>query len=377
MKRASGSLSIEARRLEAELGELARRLHRRMFGADVPFPKRLSIDVSIPAEPETDAAAGPALLSRLSAALQKTGARADAILPGRVFCYRCESGDCDHSAPPRAQAVFAGFSPTGQPEWKDLGQVLLEARHENVDALFADPPSALALVQPGRELKARLLHPFGKSSKTYDLLAQLVAGPFGGDGRARPAALTVQAIESRRPDGRTRLTLHRIGAEAGAFLDAHPEHPFSIAFPAARDRLAAIERDLGTGEPAPARRSELMRRIPGILHDLRRVVERGGRQRERRTRHADERRLENRPTQAALQDAWKASDADLLADDARGTLIVLGPRGRAHAFTPGGKHVTSLILDRDALSRRIARRRWRPATSTEIQTLRTALPAKQ
>jgi hypothetical protein len=348
-----------------------------MFGADASFPARLSIDIEIPAGPRTDSAAGPELLSRLSTALQKTGARADAILPGRVFCYRCESGACEHAAPLRPQAVFAGYSPTGQPEWKDLGQVLLEARHENVDALFGDPPAALAHVQPGRDLKARLLHPFGKSSKTYDVLAQLVAGPFGGDRRLPPSALTVQAIESRHPGGRTRLTLHRVGDEAVEFLDAHPEHPFSIAFPAARARLAAIENDLASGEPAPARRSELMRKIPGILHDLRRVVERGGRQRERRTRHADERSRENRPTQAALQDAWKASDTDLLADDARGTLIVLGPRGRAHAFTPGGKHVTSLILDREALSRRMARKRWRPATSAEIQILRAALPARQ
>lgn len=374
MKRADGSLSAEARRLEAELDALARRLHRKMFGADVPFPGRVAIDIAIPAEPETDSAAGPALLSRLSAALQKSGARADAILPGRVFCYRCERGDCEHSTPPRPQGVFAGYSPTGQPEWKDLGQVLLEARHENVDALFADPPAALALVQPGRELKARLLHPFGKSSKTYDLLAQLVAGPFGGD---RRFALTLQAIESRRPDGGTRLTLHRIGAEAGEFLDTHPEHPFSIAFPAARNRLAAIETALGAVDSAPGRRSELMRKIPGILHDLRRAVERGGRQRERRTRHADARRLENRPTQSALQDAWKASDADLLADEARGTLIVLGPRGRAHAFTPAGRHVTSLILDREALSRRMARKRWRPATPAEIEGLRSSLPARQ
>jgi len=376
MKPGDGSLSARARRLESELADLARRLHRRMFGADASFPGRLSIDIEIPAAPQTDSAAGPELLSRLSAALQKTSARADAILPGRVFCYRCESGGCEHAAPPRPQAVFAGFSPTGQPEWKDLGQVLLEARHENVDALFGDPPAALAHVQPGRDLKARLLHPFGKSSKTFDVLAQLVAGPFGGDRHLPSSALTVQAIESRHPDGRTRLTLHRVGSEAVEFLDAHPEHPFSIAFAAARTRLAAIEKDLAAGEPAPARRSELMRKIPGILHDLRRAVERGGRQRERRTRHADERRRENRPTQAALQDAWKASDTDLLADDARGTLIVLGPRGRAHAFTPGGKHVTSLILDREALSRRMARKRWRPATSAEIQLLRAALPAR-
>jgi len=348
-----------------------------MFGAQAPFPDRISIDVAIPAEPPIDAAAAPPLLSRLTAALQKSGARTDSVLAGRVFCHRCERADCDHASPPRPQAVFAGYTPTGQPEWKDLGQVLLEARHENLEALFADPPASLGLVQPGRELKSRLLHPFGKASKSYDLLSQLVAGPFGGDRRSALFAVTVQAIESRHPTGRTRLVLQRIGAEAAGFFDARPEHPFSIALHAARARLAAIEQDLAAGDAAPARRSELMRKIPGILHDLRRVVERGSRQRERRTRHAAERSLENRPTQAALQDAWKASDGDLLADESRGTLIVLGPRGRAHAFTPEGKHVTSLILDREALSRRIARKRWRPATPAEIQVLRTALPARQ
>jgi hypothetical protein len=38
--------------------------------------------------------------------------------------------------------------------------------------------------------------------------------------------------------------------------------------------------------------------------------------------------------------------------------------------------VTSLILDREALSRRIARKRWRPATAAEIAGLRTALPVR-
>jgi hypothetical protein len=378
VKRGRESLSGEARKIEGEIADLARRMHRRMFGAEAPFPEalRVSVEVSIPPRRSDGSEAAPALLAGIGAALQRTGSRADPVVAGRVFCYRCDRADCEHSAPPRPQSVFSGFSPTGQPQWTDLAQALLEARHERVDELFSSS-APLALVQPGRDLKARLLHPFGKSSKTYDVLGQIVAGHFGAPGGAPLSAITVQAVESRSPEGRTRLSLNRIGAEASAFLDAHPEHGFAVALQSARGRLGQIEDDLAQDAVSPARRSELMRRIPGILQDLRRVLERSGRQSGRRTKHAVERRRENRPTHAAIQDAWSAADADLLADETRGTLIVLGPRGRAHAFTPEGRHVTSLILDREALSRRIARRRWRPATPEEIQTLRTALPARQ
>ncbi len=375
MKRGRGSLSAEARRIESEIADLARRLHRKTFGG-APFPEKLRIpfELTLPPAVPDDSAAAPALLAGVADALRRAGTRIDPVAAGRVFCYRCDRSDCEHAAPPRPQSVFAGFSPTGQPQWSDLAQVLLDSKHERVDELFSSPVP-LGLVQSGRELKAKLLHPFGKSSKTYDLLGQLVAGHFGGGG-APVSALTVQAVESRSADGGTRLTLNRIGAEAAGWLEAHPEHGFSQALQAARARLAQIEDELAQRSPSAARRSELMRKVPGILHDLRRVLERSGRQQERRTKHAVERRRENRPTHAALQDAWSAADADLLADETRRTMIVLGPRGRAHAFTPEGRHVTSLILDREALSRRLARKRWRQATPAEIQALRTALPAR-
>lgn len=373
MKRGRGSLSAEARRIESEIADLARKLHRKTFG-DAPFPEKLTVglELAIPPPALDDSAASPALLSGLADALRRTGARADPIVAGRVFCYRCDRADCEHAAPPRPQSVFAGFSPTGQPQWTDLAQALLEAKHERVDELFSSA-APLGLVQPGRELKARLLHPFGKSSKTYDVLGQLVAGHFGG---IPGSALTVQAVESRSPEGGTRLTLNRIGSEASAWLDEHPDHGFAQAFQVSRGRIAQIENEVSAATVSAARRSELMRKIPGILHDLRRVLERSGRQTERRTKHAIERRRENRPTHAAIHDAWAAADGDLLADEARGTMIVLGPRGRAHAFTPEGRHVTSLILDREALSRRLARKRWRPATPAEILALRTALPTR-
>src|SRR5215471_7461648 len=201
-------LSAEARRIENAIADLARRLHRNAFG-DIPFPERLRIplELAIPPAAPDDASASPALLAGIAEALRRAGARAEPVAAGRVFCYRCGSAGCEHAVPPRAQSVFAGFSPTGQPQWNDLAQALLDARHERVDELFTST-APLALVQAGRDLKARLLPPFGKSSKTYDVLGQIVVGHFGAP-TGPLSSITVQAVESRSPEGGTRLTLNR------------------------------------------------------------------------------------------------------------------------------------------------------------------------
>lgn len=366
----SPSIADLARRIEADLADLAKRIHAEMFGAGVAAPGKLAVrlELSLPA----GESGAPSLTEQVSRDVREAESRGRAFRFGHVYCYRCENEDCEHSMPPRPQSVSTGYGPTGQPQWSDLAQVLLEARHDRVEELFGAAPSPLALVQMGRGLKHRLLHPFGKASKRYDLLGQLVAGYFGG-GESPVCAVTVQAVETRDPDGHTRLVLNRVGPAAALYFDELPDHWFPAALASARGKLARIEEDLSAAGDR-GRRSERMRRIPGILHDLRRAIERAGRQKERRTRHAADRRRENRPTHAALKDAWGAPDASLLADDSRGTLIVLGPNGRAHAFTPAGRLVTSLTLDREALGRRIQRERWRHATREEIRTLREALP---
>src|SRR5262249_6583697 len=154
----------------------------------------LHLDLSIPSG-ET---AGPGrseqtLSGQVARDVREAASRADSFQAGHVYCYRCEAAVCDHALPPRPAAVFSGYGPTGQPQWMDLAQVLLEARHERVEELFT-APSPLALVQAGRDLKHRLLHPFGKASKRYDLLGQVVAGYFRG-GDSDTCAVTVQAVE--------------------------------------------------------------------------------------------------------------------------------------------------------------------------------------
>ena len=350
-----------ARRIESEIAELVRRTHRELFGAGAPAPGpiRLTLDLAVPPGEGLESLAG-----QIARAVRRAASAGEAVRPGRVFCYRCESASCEHSGAPRPQSVFGGYGPTGVPQWTDLAQLLLDLKDARVDELFEDPPATVARLIYGRELKGRQLHPFGRASKRYDLLGQLVAGYFG----ARPdtlSAVTVQAVESRHADGRTRLALNVVGA-------APPDPAFADALRSARLRLEGIEEDLArSGDPGE--RSRRLSRIPGLLSELGRSIERAARQRGRRTRHAEERREERRPTQTAMRDAREAGDGSLYRDEERNTLIVLGPRGRVHAFTAEGKHVTTLTLESDALERRLRRERWRPARGDEIAEFRKSL----
>lgn len=52
---------------------------------------------------------------------------------------------------------------------------------------------------------------------------------------------------------------------------------------------------------------------------------------------------------------------------------MLGARGRAHLFSPAGKHVTSIRFDPPAIERRRDRKRWRPASRDEIDALQAAV----
>lgn len=365
--RRAPSLEQTARRIESEIADLVRQAHALLFGAGVPPPGALPLSLELQVEPEGrgSSAPGESLADQVLRAVRRRAAAGDAWHPGRVFCYRCESPDCDHSSPPRPQSVFAGYGPTGIAQWADLAQFLLDLKDDRVEELFREPPATVSRLVYGRELKGRQLHPFGRASKRYDLLGQLVAGHFG----SRPGAsfaVTVQAVESRYPDGRARISLNLIGSEPA-------EPAFQDAFRIARGRVQSIEEDLAHGQAAPERRSQLLRRVPGLLAEMGRSIERAARQHGRRTRHAEERRGERRPTQAATRDAREASDGSIYADDDRGTLIVVGPRGRVHAFTPGGRHVTTLTLEGEALPRRLRQERWRPARREEIARLRDSL----
>jgi hypothetical protein len=114
--------------------------------------------------------------------------------------------------------------------------------------------------------------------------------------------------------------------------------------------------------------------VDGILRGLARRLERDRRARGRRTRHAEQRHKSGkRPTRKAVDDAREVNADSVMVDEARGTLVVLGERGRTHFFTPGGRLVSSVSYGKEAIARKIKLDRWRPATAEEAESLRSRL----
>jgi hypothetical protein len=122
---------------------------------------------------------------------------------------------------------------------------------------------------------------------------------------------------------------------------------------------------------------ELLRQVPGILRRLADCLERGGRQGQRRTHHAERRREDQRPVQKALEDAREARPDALFYDLKAHTFIVTGPRGRTHAFNAQGRHVTSFQIRPGAVEFRLRTERWRSATADEVAAIRGAWTAEE
>jgi hypothetical protein len=331
----------------------------------------------------------PPLADQVGRQIEEVQAAHSVYQPGQVWCFRCESAECAHAAPPSAVSVFKAYTATGLPEWQDLHQAFIAAQDPRVDRLFADTPDTLALVQLGHALRQDQLSSFGRSSKTYAILGQVVAGYFqmprraaGRDGTGR-LAMTFQVVEMRGRTGGLELRLNTLaGVPAGVRLDdLFAEEWESWAFRARELATRALAAMSERAEAArQGRRSEelqgVMRRVPSVLRRLAEFLERGHRQGRRRTRHVEERRQhDGRPVHKALDDARAAVADSVYVDEKSGTLVVCGAQARAHVFNPAGRHVTSFVLGPGDLELRLRTRRWRRATPEEATGLRQKLHA--
>lgn len=326
----------------------------------------------------------PPLSAQVMGRLEEAQAAHAVYRPGRVWCFRCESAECDHAAPPSPVAVFRAYTSTGLPEWQELHQAFIAAQDPRVDRLFANAPEVVALVQSGRELRHEQLSSFGRSSKTYSILGQVVAGYFrlprrvAGRDESRRLAVTFQVVETRGPGGRLEVRLNTIaGVPVGVDLDdlfAEAWEPWALrARELAVRALAALSQRAQAAREA-ARSEEFqaaMRRVPTVLRRLAEFLERGHRQGRRRTRHVEDRRQQDqRPVHKAMDDAREAPAEAVYADEKAGTLVICGPQSRAHVFNVEGRHVTSFVLGPGAVDFRLRTRRWRQATPEEAAALK-------
>ncbi|MEW6442461.1 MAG: hypothetical protein AB1640_16100 [bacterium] len=373
-ERAAAELPVRATELARVLAAAAQDALAEMFGprADLsqPFPLELRVLVE-PGSPWKVSARTP-LEEQIRAAVREMATRADAYRYGRVYCYRCETCDCTHALPASPTTVFGGYSSTGVPQWQELSQVLLDLHHAQVDLLYSPLGQELvAVFMDAAPLKQRQLNVFGKQSKTYDILGQVVFGflellpPTATPRKLERVAFTLQAVESRRPDGSARLELNVLGRfnDGSSAMDSltlrpHNRRILNILLDG-RQRLAALA-PRSTARPSRPLPIETVPRAEEILKRMARALERAGRQTFRRTAHAEERRADRRPTFKALEDVAGASAESVLWDAHRSTIVVLGPRNRVHVFSPEGRHVTTLVLESEEVRSRMRRGRWQP-----------------
>lgn len=344
-------------------------------------PVSLHLSVRIDASFDWKTEFDPPLHGQIASQFAHFEAARDVFSAGHVYCFRCASSACDHSVPPTSLHVFSGFDATGRPEWKEFTQVLLDEKDERVDQLYLKPPRLLAAYQAGKALKGRQLAAFGKASLSYSVLGQVVAG-YLRNGEQR-TAVTLQVVEGRTRDGDLQLRLNPISSAVdGGFLvewlSSEQSASLFRAIQIAERELHRVEELARAARQAhdQERANQMMGRIPAIMRRLGENIERGGRQGERRTFHAESRRQEQRPVHKALDDARAASLASCYYDEKSKTFIVVGDRGRTHAFSRNGRHVTSFTTKPSAIAMRLRTRRWRPAEISEWDEVRRSIGSR-
>lgn len=305
----------------------------------------------------------------------------DAILkPGHVYCLRCNDAGCEHSTIENERQVFAGYGPSGMPRFLDFGQWVLERQSPHLDRLYQKPPRLVTDVISGRDLDAQLLPAFRDRKTHFRLHGQVTAGWFRLPRRDRTLgslAVTFQILSSAKKSGK-KTRFRRLGLNLlvrgfddeplEALYDRVDEVPWSAAVTWGQEALDSIERSQYKKSTSG---NNLERRIDGVLQGIGRRLQHDRRAREKRTDHAQQRHDEgDRPTRLAQRDLAQAKDERILFDTRRKTLVVLGPRGRAHVWSPAGKLVTSLRASPDSIQRKRKLKIWRPATQDEINTLR-------
>jgi len=335
------------------------------------------------------------------------------FVPGAVYCLRCNGADCEHAAPPGPRQVFAGYGKTGVPRFLDFGQLLLERSDPRVDRLYGNKPPLLAHTHVGRDLTADLLDAYRDNEAGYLLHGQVAAGWYrvpDAAGRPGVVALTFQLVSTRPPGNPRRFGLNVLGTGPEGeplehLFDRLGELPWSPHVRWAQEALESIERTAAkaSGRGGEQRRGKkkggkgkggqggqgkggqggrdrvskaVEKRLTGVLNGLSRRLEKGRRAKERKTLHARERHAQSdRPTEMALADLARAGRDDVMVDRRQETLVVLGDKGRAHVFNPGGKLVTSIRYAPESIERRRKQDRWRPASPEEVATLRGKVAA--
>jgi hypothetical protein len=351
------------------VGQIEGRIDRHPAGPVISGEReslRLRLDLPLSASEEDLDRLADELWERIDGGIRDILAQRASFRIGRVFCLRCASAECEHSAPARPREVFAGYGPSGVPRFVDLGELLLARQDPRVGELFEDRGGVVSCTMTEDEVMEQVLPSFREGSHAYRIHGQVAAGWYripDPDGRSRAMALTVQVVSAKQRRTRRSFGVNVLGVGPGEepldhLHDRLPEVPWA---PAVRWGQTVLRNA----------RNMPPRRVEGLVAGLARRLERQARAVQRKTRHAVDRHQEGtRPTRMAWSDLARAEPGSLLYDTRRQTLIVVGERGRSHVFSLEGKLVTSVRYPPATVSRRLASGLWRAATPEEELRLR-------
>ena len=374
----SGGAAPDAR-LRAALDQAVAALRDLARQADVPLPDSVQIDLR-PRHSAPERVAG--VIADMHAALSAARPAEDLWRAGAVHCFWCASSDCAHARPPSPGSVFAGYAATGKAEWVDFVQSCVDRRLPGLDGLFAEPPHPVAFVQQ-EELTGELLPGFGREDHAWRLRGQVVIGMVPAD-LQRPkgdrVAFAIQVVETRRPQAPLMLRVNLVGMDSSQITAAASDGPARSTAEQLRRLVQGahrlVKRIGRRAVMAEARGTEYdaEQAIASTLGQLRGDLVRVFAPQSWRTHHAAERHGEGaRPTSKALSDAHEAGPDRLFHDTRRETIVVIGPKNRAHVFTEAGRHVTSLRLEPGELGRKTQRKRWQPLSAPKITAFRATL----
>lgn len=296
--------------------------------------------------------------------------RDDIYQSGRVYCYSCSSSNCEHAHQPSAGTVFTGYSQIGKPCWEELFQYLLSLKDQRTNMLFGNSPKLLAHVVGRKYLIEEQLASWGKNSFTYKIIGQIVAGYFYV-GEIRAAA-TVQLVETKGRKLHLQVITPDCVREALADSPDNQRSAFHRIHDALNEATKSTKAlgDIWKKSRKKNIRRELHSKAFGLLRHTAHSIERKGRQEQRRTQHAEVRASQQRPVHKAFDDLTAASLPDFLLDRFRHSRIILGKNGRVHVFSEKGKHITSMILGRSDIDKRVARNRYAAMEKEEAESFR-------
>lgn len=300
---------------------------------------------------------------------------------GSVFCFYTDSA----TLPPDPMSVFVGYDALGRPQWRPFLHLCMEAELPELPLIFEDPPRAVSLLS-AEHLSEALIEEV-RAGRVYDVLAQLTIGPVSP--RFTPPrqeeerrVLTVQVVLSQPQEQPLQVRVNFMGLSESELFDvaarSAPRSPIAQArtcIQQAQLRVKRLEVQARQGALiGPNLRAQARRQLSWLRGALTRVINEG----EGRTRHAQARHHQGeRPTSHARQDALSAGEDRLLFDTHKETIIVIGPKSRAHVFSMSAAHITSIRLGVGELERKQGQGRWRPLAPEMVTSFKARLQSER